>query len=130
MVGKMFSLRGGVELRNVNTSQIKIELNPDRYVYTENVAKNGNGTFKPLHIKNKVIHEILSKMCALAGIEGRITNHSLRATSATQMYEMGVPEKIIQERTGHRSLDALLVYERTNTHQCVLANRNTATVPW
>ena len=46
IVRKMFSLRGGVELRNVKTSQIKKESNPDRYVYTENVAKNGNGTFK------------------------------------------------------------------------------------
>ena len=56
-------------------------------------------------------------MCSLAGIEGKITNHSLRATAATQMYEMGVPEKVIQERTGHRSLDSLRVYERTSTQQ-------------
>lgn len=33
------------------------------------------------------------------------------------MYEMGVPEKVIHERTGHRSIEALRVYERTNTHQ-------------
>ena len=56
-------------------------------------------------------------MCREAGIEGNITNHSLRATSATQMYDKGVPEKIIQERTGHRSLEALRMYERTNEHQ-------------
>ena len=56
-------------------------------------------------------------MCSLAGFEGKITNHSLRATAATQMYEMGVPEKAIQERTGHRSLDSLRVYERTSTQQ-------------
>ena len=29
----------------------------------------------------------------------------------TQMYDCGVPEKIIQERTGHRSLEALRMYE-------------------
>ena len=56
-------------------------------------------------------------MCSLAGIEGKITNHSLRATSATQTYEMGVSEKVIQERIGHRSLDSLQVYERTSTQQ-------------
>ena len=148
-------------------------------MYTENVSKNRIGTFKQLHVPNKIVplyrcpeagehcpthildmyfsklpkealaddifffrplenvltdsmspwysgaqpigkntlEHKLSRMCALAGIEGRVTNHSLRATSATQMYEMGVPEKIIQERTGHRSLEALRVYERTNTHQ-------------
>ena len=53
----------------------------------------------------------LSRMCALAGIEGRITDHSLRATSATQMYAMGVLKKVIQERTGHRSIEALRVYK-------------------
>ena len=45
------------------------------------------------------------------------TNHSLRATSATQMYNSSVPEKIIQERTGHRSLEALRMYERINQQQ-------------
>ena len=59
----------------------------------------------------------LKNMCKEAGIEGNITNHSLRATSATQMYDKGVPEKIIQERTGHCSLEALWTYERTNEHQ-------------
>ena len=179
MVGKMFSLRGRVELRQLRPSQVRRHNNPDRYVYTENVSKTRNGTFKHLHVPNKVVplfgspeagercpvyildtyfsklpkeafasdifffrplEEIptdsaspwysgsqpigkntlehkLPRMCALAGIEGRITNHSLRATSATQMYEMGVPEKVIQERTGHRSIEALRVYERTNTHQ-------------
>ncbi len=59
----------------------------------------------------------LSRICALAGVEGRITNHSLRATSATEMYEMGVPEKVIQERNGHHSLEALRVYGSSNAHQ-------------
>ena len=39
----------------------------------------------------------LAIICNRAGIEGSITNHSLRATSATQMYRNGVPEKVIQE---------------------------------
>ena len=179
MVVKMFSLRGGVELRHLRPSQVRRHTNPDRYMYTKNVSKTCNGTIKHLHVPNKIVplfrspeagercpvyildiyysklpkeavandvfffrplEEVpidsaspwysgsqsigkntlehkLSRMCALAGIEGRITNHSLQATSATQMYEMGVPEKVIQERTGHRSIEALRVYERTNTHQ-------------
>jgi hypothetical protein len=55
VMGKMFSLCGGAELRNVKISQLKRETNPNRYIYTENVAKNSNGTFKQLHIKNKVV---------------------------------------------------------------------------
>ena len=49
----------------------------------------------------------LKLMCEKAGISGHKTNHSLRATAATEMYQGEVPEKLIQERTGHRSLKAL-----------------------
>ena len=33
------------------------------------------------------------------------------------MYESGIPEKIIQERIGHRSLERLRSYERSNAQQ-------------
>ena len=33
------------------------------------------------------------------------------------MFEMGVPEKIIMERTGHKTLDALRTYKRKNDKQ-------------
>ena len=59
----------------------------------------------------------LKLMCKHAGVKGNKTNHSLRAASATQMYANGVPEKLIQERTGHRSLDALRMYERSSQQQ-------------
>ncbi len=56
-------------------------------------------------------------MCQKTGITGNKTNHSLRATGATNLFEKGVPEKIIQERTGHRSIEALRVYGHTNVRQ-------------
>ena len=54
-VGKMFSLHGRVELRELKPSQIQRQSNPDHYVYTENVSKTRNGTFKQLHVPNKVV---------------------------------------------------------------------------
>ena len=65
-------------------------------------------------------HTLNSKvkvMCEIAGIQGHKTNHSLRATAATELYQADVPENLMQERTGHRSLKALRVYEHTTTHQ-------------
>ena len=58
-----------------------------------------------------------SKRCS--GVSGK-TNHSLRATGAS--------EKMIQERTGHRSVKALRLYERTTEQQhhqvsSILCNR-------
>ena len=54
IVGKMFCLCGGVELRELKPSQVHRHMNPDRYIYSENVSKNRNGTFKQLNIANKV----------------------------------------------------------------------------
>ena len=55
IVGKMFCLRGGNELRNLKLSQIVLLHNPDRYEYNEHVSKTRNGTFKKLHVSNKVV---------------------------------------------------------------------------
>jgi hypothetical protein len=52
-----------------------------------------------------------------AGLTTTATNHSLRATDTTQLFTAGVPEKIIKERTGHKSLDALRCYECTTQEQ-------------
>lgn len=50
--------------------------------------------------------------CEEAQVYGK-TNHSLRATGATMMFQACVPEKIIKEFTGHRSSDGVRRYERT-----------------
>ena len=55
VVGKMFSLRGGVEHRNLKVSQVKRYYDPDRYVYTENVSKTNDGSFKKLRVKGKKV---------------------------------------------------------------------------
>ena len=56
-------------------------------------------------------------MCREAGIGGHKNKHSLCATAATQMFRQGAPEKVIQERTGHRSIEALRSYERLDEVQ-------------
>ena len=57
-------------------------------------------------VGKETLRTMLAKMCERAGVE-RKSNHSLRATGATEMFAANVPEKLIQSRTGHRSLDAL-----------------------
>ena len=36
-------------------------------------------------------------------------------TNASELFGAGVPKRIIKERTGHQSLDALHVYEHTTS---------------
>ena len=61
--------------------------------------------------RNK-LSKMVSEMCPT-----RYSNHNLRDTGATQLYTAGVPKKIIQERTGHCSVECLRSYERTNEKQ-------------
>ena len=46
-----------------------------------------------------------------------VTNHSLRAYVVTKMFASNVPEKLIMERSGHRSIDGLRQHERTSALQ-------------
>ena len=58
----------------------------------------------------------MKQMCLEAGVSGKKTNHSLRATGASALFNAGVPERMIRDVTGHRS-SALLQYERPNLEQ-------------
>ena len=61
---------------------------------------------------------MVKRMCMDAGIEhDQKSNHSLRATGATAMFQSNVPETVIQKTTGHRSLQALCTYEPTSAAQ-------------
>ena len=59
---------------------------------------------------------MVKSMCGKAGLKIR-TNHSLRTTAATALFKANVPEKVIQERTGHRSVDALRQYKHSTERQ-------------
>ncbi len=66
---------------------------------------------------------MVPEMCMLGNISGHKTNHSLRATGATMLYEAEVPEKIIQERTG--GIDHWKAFEPMNAR----AKNNTKLSP-
>ena len=70
-------------------------------------AKQDLPWFSSVPVGRNELNKMVQKMCADAGISGKKTNHSLRATGASQLFQANVPEKVIQERTGHRSLEAL-----------------------
>ena len=65
--------------------------------------------------RHKIEH-VVERMCESAGFTGRRSNHSARAAAATIMYEQGMDEQLIQEKTGHRSI-AVRSYKRTSNRQ-------------
>ncbi len=72
-------------------------------------------TSRPLG--HNTITKTMTRLCAAAGIGGFKTNHSLRATAATRLYQSGVDEQLVMERTGHRSLEGVRTYKRTSSEQ-------------
>ena len=54
--------------------------------------------YSSVPVGKNTLERKLAVICDRDGIQGMITNHSLRATSATHMYRSGVPEKVIQHQ--------------------------------
>ena len=58
---------------------------------------------------------VVAQVLKSASLEGYYSNHSLRRTCATQLYDKGLPEQLIQETTGHRSADGARCYKHTSS---------------
>ncbi|MBD2303224.1 site-specific integrase [Nostoc sp. FACHB-190] len=59
---------------------------------------------------------ILRQACKRIGIEG-VSSHSFRRTALTQMSNAGIPLRVIQEISGHRTLDELYKYLEVKDEQ-------------
>ena len=70
----------------------------------------------------------IARLCKEAGLKGFRSNHSLRATAATRLYEDGQDEQLISEITGHKS-NAVREYKRTNTEMKRKANQTINSKP-
>ena len=66
------------------------------------------------HNAHNTLGGTVARICRLPGYK---TNHSLCATSASRLYQSGVDEQLVMERTGHRSLTGVHSYKRTSDEQ-------------
>lgn len=87
------------------------------------VSDSSKQWYSAVPMGRNTLDKIVSVMCKEAGIKGTKSNHSLRVTGTSALFDAGVPEKIIQSRTGHKSLDALRVYERVTSDQEVQVSK-------
>ena len=80
---------------------------PESSFYFKPVSKFAQSTawFSKQPIGHNTLTKMMSSICISAGVQGFKTNHSLRATSATRLYQKCVDEQLIMERTGHRSIE-------------------------
>ncbi len=75
---------------------------------------------KPVGIN--VLSKVVSNLMARIGRQGKFTNHSLRVSAATRMFNEGIEEQVVKEKTGHRS-DAVRAYKRTAEHLLLNAEK-------
>ena len=54
-------------------------------------------------IGHSVFQQMTTNLFKAAGIKCHFTNHSLRATSVTQLFEAGLDEQLIMQRIRHTS---------------------------
>lgn len=87
------------------------------YVQPRSVSGDDSIWFTANPIGKNTLAKIVKEMCEEGNIKGRKTNHSLRATGVSDLFQAGVPEKLIQERSGHMSIDGLRQYQRTTLGQ-------------
>ena len=79
--------------------------------------------FSTVPIGRNSLSKMVKDICKEGGIEGGQTNHSLRATGTSELFQRGISEKVIQSRTGHLSLQGLRDYERITDGQQLEATR-------
>lgn len=68
------------------------------------------------HLTPESAARILKAACSRVGIEG-VSTHSFRRTALTQMSNAGIPLRVIQEISGHRTLTELQKYLEVSDSQ-------------
>ena len=68
--------------------------------------------YSNMPVGHNTLSSTVGRICKQAGILGFKTNHSLRVTSATRLFQSGVDEQLIMSNTGHRSIDGVRSYKR------------------
>ena len=114
-------LKCPVHLLDLYISKLPEEAKKNDLFYVRPLEKKpidpGKPWYSAVPLGKHTLQQKVKRMCAEAGVGGHKSNHSLRATGATELYKRGAPEKLIQERTGHRSLEGLRTYERSSEEQ-------------
>ncbi len=88
-----------------------VEYNPPSYQWFLFPGRHGKG-----HINSDSAARILRETCSRVGIEGAST-HSFRRTALTMMSDTRIPLRVIQEVSGHRTLDELQKYLEVRPEQ-------------
>lgn len=63
------------------------------------------------------INKFMPRMAKAAGLQGRKTNHSVRRTMCTQLFQAGVPPTMIAQLSGHKNVQSISNYACASLNQ-------------
>ena len=127
---------GGINSKRVNNKEVphfKNQSNPSRdfvslymlyrppeaeFLFLQSIKRpSGSYWYCNKVVGHNALAGTVKRLCSLAGIVGKKTNHSLRATAATRLFQEGIDEQLIMNVTGHRSTDGVQAYKRVSIDQ-------------
>ena len=77
----------------------------------------GQVWYSNVPVGHNTLANTVNRICKKSDVQGYKTNHSLRVTAATRLYQAGVDEQLIMKRTGHRSIEGVRLYKRPSEEQ-------------
>ena len=87
---------------------------PDDAFYLTPLKKPTSGCwFSRTAVGHNTLRDTWRGFARMQGYRVFKTNHSLKSTTASRLYQAGVDKQLVMERTGHRSLDSVWSYKRT-----------------
>lgn len=87
---------------------------PDDAFYLTPLKKPTSGCwFSRTALGHNTLRDTVKRIYKGAGIQGFKTNHSLKSTTASRLYQAGVDEQLVMERT---ATGAWRVFEAINVH--------------
>ncbi|QNQ82368.1 site-specific tyrosine recombinase XerD [Lactobacillus sp. PV037] len=90
-------------------------------VWSDKIFLNARG--KPM--TRQAVWQLIKKYCQLAGIQKKVTPHTLRHTFATHLLENGADLRVVQEILGHSDIGTTQIYTNLTQHHILEVYKNT-----
>lgn len=104
-----------VKLYKKYISHVPLETSDNSFYLRPLLKPKGNIWYYKKAAGRETLGNVVKKVIGNTGFDGHFTNHSLRRSFATNLYDNGVPEQVIQESTGHRSGEGVRAYKHTSS---------------